>query len=82
VLCSLLGAAEHGTEATVEEENQNYEEKAQEIVQSILQEVINTVAGGELYSSCCEELKGTIGQFNQKCVLFNQKHNNTKIPDQ
>lgn len=25
----------------------NYEEKAQEIVQSILQEVVNTVAGGE-----------------------------------
>lgn len=31
-----------------EEESPNYEEKAQEIVQSILQEVVNTVAGGEL----------------------------------
>nr|XP_015810725.2 brefeldin A-inhibited guanine nucleotide-exchange protein 1 isoform X1 [Nothobranchius furzeri]XP_054607136.1 brefeldin A-inhibited guanine nucleotide-exchange protein 1 isoform X1 [Nothobranchius furzeri] len=29
-----------------EEESPNYEEKAQEIVQSILQEVVNTVAGG------------------------------------
>lgn len=53
----------------MEEESQNYEEKAQEIVQSILQEVINTVAGGELYSSCCEKLKGTIGQFTQKFVV-------------
>lgn len=33
-----------------EEESPNYEEKAQEIVQSILQEVVNTVAGGEVYS--------------------------------
>uniref|UniRef100_A0A8C2H9W6 ADP-ribosylation factor guanine nucleotide-exchange factor 1 (brefeldin A-inhibited) n=1 Tax=Cyprinus carpio TaxID=7962 RepID=A0A8C2H9W6_CYPCA len=41
-----------------EEENQNYEEKAQEIVQSILKEVVNTIAGGELYSSY---LKGTGG---------------------
>uniref|UniRef100_A0A8C4DGP6 ADP-ribosylation factor guanine nucleotide-exchange factor 1 (brefeldin A-inhibited) n=1 Tax=Dicentrarchus labrax TaxID=13489 RepID=A0A8C4DGP6_DICLA len=31
-----------------EEETPNYEEKAQEIVQSILQEVVNTVAGGEM----------------------------------
>lgn len=31
-----------------EEESPNYEEKAHEIVQSILQEVVNTVAGGEL----------------------------------
>uniref|UniRef100_A0A8C2PPA9 ADP-ribosylation factor guanine nucleotide-exchange factor 1 (brefeldin A-inhibited) n=1 Tax=Cyprinus carpio TaxID=7962 RepID=A0A8C2PPA9_CYPCA len=38
-------AAEHGTEATEEEESLNYEEKAQEIVQSILQEVVNTIAG-------------------------------------
>uniref|UniRef100_A0A672PKV8 Brefeldin A-inhibited guanine nucleotide-exchange protein 1-like n=1 Tax=Sinocyclocheilus grahami TaxID=75366 RepID=A0A672PKV8_SINGR len=50
----------HGTEANEEEENQNYEEKAQEIVQSILQEVVNTIAGGELYSSY---LKGTVEQF-------------------
>uniref|UniRef100_A0A8C2GT77 ADP-ribosylation factor guanine nucleotide-exchange factor 1 (brefeldin A-inhibited) n=1 Tax=Cyprinus carpio TaxID=7962 RepID=A0A8C2GT77_CYPCA len=40
-----VGAAEHGTEAAEEEENQNYEEKAQEIVQSILKEVVNTIAG-------------------------------------
>uniref|UniRef100_A0A3B5LQ26 ADP ribosylation factor guanine nucleotide exchange factor 1 n=1 Tax=Xiphophorus couchianus TaxID=32473 RepID=A0A3B5LQ26_9TELE len=31
----------------IDEEAPNYEEKAQEIVQSILQEVVNTVAGGE-----------------------------------
>uniref|UniRef100_A0A8C1W3Y1 ADP-ribosylation factor guanine nucleotide-exchange factor 1 (brefeldin A-inhibited) n=1 Tax=Cyprinus carpio TaxID=7962 RepID=A0A8C1W3Y1_CYPCA len=30
-----------------EEESLNYEEKAQEIVQSILQEVVNTIAGGD-----------------------------------
>ncbi|XP_049341647.1 brefeldin A-inhibited guanine nucleotide-exchange protein 1 isoform X2 [Astyanax mexicanus] len=39
-------AAEQATEATEEEDSPNYEEKAQEIVQSILQEVVNTVAGG------------------------------------
>uniref|UniRef100_A0A8C5HP85 SEC7 domain-containing protein n=1 Tax=Gouania willdenowi TaxID=441366 RepID=A0A8C5HP85_GOUWI len=33
---------------SVEEESPNYEEKAHEIVQSILQEVVNTVAGGEV----------------------------------
>uniref|UniRef100_A0A8C2XGZ4 ARF guanine nucleotide exchange factor 1 n=1 Tax=Cyclopterus lumpus TaxID=8103 RepID=A0A8C2XGZ4_CYCLU len=33
-----------------EEETPNYEEKAHEIVQSILQEVVNTVVGGEMYS--------------------------------
>uniref|UniRef100_A0A8C1I6N8 ADP-ribosylation factor guanine nucleotide-exchange factor 1 (brefeldin A-inhibited) n=1 Tax=Cyprinus carpio TaxID=7962 RepID=A0A8C1I6N8_CYPCA len=38
----------HGTEATEEEESLNYEEKAQEIVQSILQEVVNTIAGAFL----------------------------------
>uniref|UniRef100_A0A8C1B9A4 ARF guanine nucleotide exchange factor 1 n=1 Tax=Cyprinus carpio carpio TaxID=630221 RepID=A0A8C1B9A4_CYPCA len=42
----------------VEEESLNYEEKAQEIVQSILQEVVNTIAGGELYSSF---FKGQLG---------------------
>uniref|UniRef100_A0A6Q2YBH9 SEC7 domain-containing protein n=1 Tax=Esox lucius TaxID=8010 RepID=A0A6Q2YBH9_ESOLU len=32
------------------EEEPNYEEKAQEIVQSILQEVVNTIVGGESHS--------------------------------
>lgn len=45
------GAAEHGSQAPVEEENVNYEEKAQEIVQTILQEVVSTVAGGEISHS-------------------------------
>lgn len=31
-----------------DEETPNYEEKAQEIVQSILQDVVNTVAGGKI----------------------------------
>lgn len=39
-----------GTVEDEEEESPNYEEKAQEIVQSILQEVVNTVAGGEVCS--------------------------------
>lgn len=42
---------------TVEDEDEktpNYEEKAQEIVQSILQEVVNTVAAGEVSSVCCK----------------------------
>uniref|UniRef100_A0AAQ5Z0J4 SEC7 domain-containing protein n=1 Tax=Amphiprion ocellaris TaxID=80972 RepID=A0AAQ5Z0J4_AMPOC len=38
----------------------NYEEKAQEIVQSILQEVVNTVAGGETFSD-----EGTIGSDSE-----------------
>uniref|UniRef100_A0A672J6N1 ADP-ribosylation factor guanine nucleotide-exchange factor 1 (brefeldin A-inhibited) n=1 Tax=Salarias fasciatus TaxID=181472 RepID=A0A672J6N1_SALFA len=41
-------AAQSKSEEEEEEaETPNYEEKAQEIVQSILQEVVNTVAGGE-----------------------------------
>uniref|UniRef100_A0AAQ4PSP8 ARF guanine nucleotide exchange factor 1 n=1 Tax=Gasterosteus aculeatus aculeatus TaxID=481459 RepID=A0AAQ4PSP8_GASAC len=35
-----------------EEGTPNYEEKAQEIVQSILQDVVNTVAGGEMHFIC------------------------------
>ncbi|XP_060755846.1 brefeldin A-inhibited guanine nucleotide-exchange protein 1 isoform X2 [Neoarius graeffei] len=38
-------AAERGSQAPEEEESLNYEEKAHEIVQSILQEVVSTVAG-------------------------------------
>lgn len=45
VPCVTLAARE-----TDEDENTpNYEEKAQEIVQSILQDVVNTVAGGEFH---------------------------------
>ncbi|TSK98394.1 Brefeldin A-inhibited guanine nucleotide-exchange protein 1 [Bagarius yarrelli] len=40
-----LRAAEHGSQAPEEGESPNYEEKAQEIVRSILEEVVNTVAG-------------------------------------
>uniref|UniRef100_A0A8C8MK43 SEC7 domain-containing protein n=1 Tax=Oncorhynchus tshawytscha TaxID=74940 RepID=A0A8C8MK43_ONCTS len=39
-------AAQRDQETAVEEEEPNYEEKAQEIVQSILQEVVNTIVGG------------------------------------
>lgn len=41
-------APQEAVEDEEEEESPNYEEKAQEIVQSILQEVVNTVAGGEI----------------------------------
>uniref|UniRef100_A0A7N8WJZ3 ADP-ribosylation factor guanine nucleotide-exchange factor 1 (brefeldin A-inhibited) n=1 Tax=Mastacembelus armatus TaxID=205130 RepID=A0A7N8WJZ3_9TELE len=41
-----------------DEETRNYEEKAQEIVQSILQEVVNTVSGGETCS-------GTLGSDSE-----------------
>lgn len=54
MLSVSLGEAEHATEVTEEEESPNYEEKAHEIVQSILQEVVNTVAGGELCPFCYE----------------------------
>uniref|UniRef100_A0A8C9Y1E7 ARF guanine nucleotide exchange factor 1 n=1 Tax=Sander lucioperca TaxID=283035 RepID=A0A8C9Y1E7_SANLU len=40
----------------------NYEEKAQEIVQSILQEVVNTVAGGEM---CSVMYGGTLGSDSE-----------------
>lgn len=46
----LGAAAQKHAEAAEEEDREtpNYEEKAQEIVQSILQEVVNTVAGGKI----------------------------------
>ena len=44
---SDAAAQQHPEAGEEEEESPNYEEKAQEIVQSILQEVVNTVAGGE-----------------------------------
>uniref|UniRef100_A0A671MP37 Brefeldin A-inhibited guanine nucleotide-exchange protein 1-like n=1 Tax=Sinocyclocheilus anshuiensis TaxID=1608454 RepID=A0A671MP37_9TELE len=47
-----------------EEENQNYEEKAQEIVQSILQEVVNTIAGAEGVPNSLEE-EGGLGSDNE-----------------
>uniref|UniRef100_A0A671NHN5 Brefeldin A-inhibited guanine nucleotide-exchange protein 1-like n=1 Tax=Sinocyclocheilus anshuiensis TaxID=1608454 RepID=A0A671NHN5_9TELE len=47
-----------------EEESQNYEKKAQEIVQSILQEVVNTVAGGEGIPNSLEE-EGGLGSDNE-----------------
>lgn len=52
VLCSDASVQQHEGPRE-EDETPNYEEKAQEIVQSILQEVVNTVAGGETCSFCC-----------------------------
>lgn len=46
VPCVTLAARE--TVEDEDEETPNYEEKAQEIVQSILQDVVNTVAGGKI----------------------------------
>lgn len=54
-VCFFSDAAAQEYPETVEDEDEetpNYEEKAQEIVQSILQEVVNTVAGGEMCSLC------------------------------
>ncbi|MEQ2168182.1 hypothetical protein GOODEAATRI_011688, partial [Goodea atripinnis] len=47
-----------------DEETQNYEEKAQEIVQSILQEVVNTVAGGHCLDpvNLCSDTKESTGE--------------------
>lgn len=45
VSCVTLAARE----TDEDEDTPNYEEKAQEIVQSILQDVVNTVAGGEFH---------------------------------
>uniref|UniRef100_A0A668RRG7 SEC7 domain-containing protein n=1 Tax=Oreochromis aureus TaxID=47969 RepID=A0A668RRG7_OREAU len=47
-------------------ETPNYEEKAQEIVQSILQEVVNTVAGGKIsFSLSSLEDEGTVGSDSE-----------------
>uniref|UniRef100_A0A3P9Q8D3 ARF guanine nucleotide exchange factor 1 n=1 Tax=Poecilia reticulata TaxID=8081 RepID=A0A3P9Q8D3_POERE len=51
-----------------DEEAPNYEEKAQEIVQSILQEVVNTVAGGEtcfIHNFNSMEDEGTVGSDSE-----------------
>lgn len=50
-VCRSDAAAQKHAEAAEEEDREtpNYEEKAQEIVQSILQEVVNTVAGGTIF---------------------------------
>lgn len=49
VFCIDAASKQHeGADAEEDHEAPNYEEKAQEIVQSILQEVVNTVAGGEI----------------------------------
>ncbi|XP_043961463.1 brefeldin A-inhibited guanine nucleotide-exchange protein 1 [Gambusia affinis] len=47
-----------------DEEAPNYEEKAQEIVQSILQEVVNTVAGGHCLdpANLCSDTKESTGE--------------------
>lgn len=51
VCCSDAAAQQHPDACEPgDDETPNYEEKAQEIVQSILQEVVSTVAGGE---TCC-----------------------------
>lgn len=47
-VCCLDAAAQQHPGEEEDAQTPNYEEKAQEIVQSILQEVVNTVAGGEM----------------------------------
>lgn len=61
VCCSDAAAQQHPEAGEEEDEGTpNYEEKAQEIVQSILQEVVNTVAGGEMCSVCSNEKNNEI----------------------
>lgn len=48
VIVPCVTSAAQETVEDEDEETPNYEEKAQEIVQSILQDVVNTVAGGEI----------------------------------
>uniref|UniRef100_I3K9S2 ARF guanine nucleotide exchange factor 1 n=1 Tax=Oreochromis niloticus TaxID=8128 RepID=I3K9S2_ORENI len=59
--------AKHAEAAEDEDrETPNYEEKAQEIVQSILQEVVNTVAGGKIsFSLSSLEDEGTVGSDSE-----------------
>uniref|UniRef100_A0A671NEJ9 Brefeldin A-inhibited guanine nucleotide-exchange protein 1-like n=1 Tax=Sinocyclocheilus anshuiensis TaxID=1608454 RepID=A0A671NEJ9_9TELE len=56
--------ADQATAAAQSKEKHNYEKKAQEIVQSILQEVVNTVAGGEGIPNSLEE-EGGLGSDNE-----------------
>lgn len=48
VIVPFVTLAAQETVDDEDEETPNYEEKAQEIVQSILQDVVNTVAGGNI----------------------------------
>uniref|UniRef100_A0A3Q0T2Q7 ARF guanine nucleotide exchange factor 1 n=1 Tax=Amphilophus citrinellus TaxID=61819 RepID=A0A3Q0T2Q7_AMPCI len=56
-------AAESKAAEEEDRETPNYEEKAQEIVQSILQEVVNTVAGGKIFA--CLFKSGTVGSDSE-----------------
>uniref|UniRef100_A0A8C9Y164 ARF guanine nucleotide exchange factor 1 n=1 Tax=Sander lucioperca TaxID=283035 RepID=A0A8C9Y164_SANLU len=61
--------AQHPQAGEEDEGTPNYEEKAQEIVQSILQEVVNTVAGGEMSptegTQSSLEDEGTLGSDSE-----------------
>ncbi|XP_056869745.1 brefeldin A-inhibited guanine nucleotide-exchange protein 1 isoform X1 [Takifugu flavidus] len=62
---AAAAAAAHTARETDEDENTpNYEEKAQEIVQSILQDVVNTVAGGHCLdpTNLCKDSKDSSGE--------------------
>ncbi|XP_014869608.1 PREDICTED: brefeldin A-inhibited guanine nucleotide-exchange protein 1 isoform X1 [Poecilia mexicana] len=64
---AVQNAASKQHEGAGEEEDEeapNYEEKAQEIVQSILQEVVNTVAGGHCLdpANLCSDTKESAGE--------------------
>ncbi|XP_069047643.1 brefeldin A-inhibited guanine nucleotide-exchange protein 1 isoform X1 [Lepisosteus oculatus] len=58
--------SKHDAEVIDEEEAPNYEEKAQEIVQSILKEVVNTVVGDSGESAGGESAEGTPGSLEEE----------------
>lgn len=56
-----------------DQEAPNYEEKAQEIVQSILQEVVNTVTGGESSSVHFQNVQNVQSKISKGLIFKNNK---------
>ncbi|XP_071270569.1 brefeldin A-inhibited guanine nucleotide-exchange protein 1-like isoform X6 [Salvelinus alpinus] len=76
-------AAQRDQETAVEEEEPNYEEKAQEIVQSILQEVVNTIVGGYCLNPAhlCSDAKEPAGETKQPTEIMEPAEVITKVTE-
>lgn len=72
----IVGSTEHATEVSEEDESHRYEQKAHEIVQSILQEVVNTVAGGLFFflESVKESCYHLLMSFKPACFIYVLEH--------
>ncbi|XP_064805553.1 brefeldin A-inhibited guanine nucleotide-exchange protein 1-like isoform X2 [Oncorhynchus masou masou] len=76
-------AAQRDQEIAVEEEEPNYEEKAQEIVQSILQEVVNTIVGGYCLNPAhlCSDAKEPASETKQPTEIMEPAEVITKVTE-